>query len=372
LPAAPTPATAEVIGVGFPDPGQPRAFISYSHQDEAFVLALAQRLKEQGIGVWIDRVDLLIGDSLIRRIGDAIHEGDFVIAVISGHSVKSSWCEKELTLAVTQGIQSKQVKVLPVRLDGVALPNFLADTLWVDADRLDCTAAAAELASAVERHLERRRFGAGAIKTDSSAGEEPVGSQSDHSESGSAQEPDFPIEHDIPIDRFDVVQAPIPPIGWAENKVFRAGYPPDWYDTTPTEPTIEGKPALVVLRRDDHTGLPSDFESRGVIRCFSHGRGPSSEFFAAAPKLDQVRARALRARLIEPLQFVRAGGAPCYTFRVDTTIRLRAFQTRPSAITEVHLFHNGEWFLMQLESDPKFHADYQQALATVLGTLTWK
>ncbi|MFI5004827.1 MAG: toll/interleukin-1 receptor domain-containing protein [Solirubrobacterales bacterium] len=359
--------------MGFPDPGQSRAFISYSHQDEAFVLALVQRLEEHGIGVWIDQVDLLIGDSLIHRIGDAIHEGDFVIAVISQHSVNSSWCEKELTLAVTHGIQSKQVKVLPVRLDGVALPNFLADTLWVEADRSDCTAVAAELASAVERHLERRRHGAGAIKTDSSAaGEEPVDSQGDHSESGSAQETDFPIEHDIPIDRFDVVQAPIPPIGWAENNVFRVGYPPDWYDTTPTEPTIEGKPALVVLRRDDHTGLPSDFESRGVIRCFLHGRGTSGEFFAAAPKLDHLRARALRGRLIEPLQFVRAGGAPCYTFRVDGTIRIRAFQASPSAITEVHLFHNGEWFLMQLESDPKFHADYQQALATVLGTLTWK
>lgn len=363
------------------------------------MLALVQRLQEYGIGVWIDRVDLLIGDSLIRRIGDAIHEGDFVIAVISGHSVKSSWCEKELALAVTQGIQSKQVKVLPVRLDGVTPPSFMADTLWVEADRLDCAAVAAELVSAVERHLERRRLGAGAIKTDSSAaraaerqqpavehepiqpdqinegpraGEEPLDSQSDHGESDGAQETDFPIEHDIPIDRFDVVRAPIPPIGWAENKVFRVGYPPDWYDTTPTEPTIEGNPALVVLRRDDHTGLPSDFESRGVIRCFLHGRGTSGEFFAAAPKLDDLRARALRARLIEPLQFMRAGGAPCYTFRVDGTIRLRAFQASPSAITEVHLFHNGGWFLMQLESDPKFHADYQQALATVLGTLTWK
>jgi hypothetical protein len=169
LPAEPTPAAVEPIDEGSPNEGQPRAFISYSHQDEAFVLALVERLKEHGIGVWIDRVDLVIGDSLIRRIGDAIHDEDFVIAVISEHSVKSSWCEKELSLAVAHGIQSKQVKVLPVRLDEVTLPSFLVDTLWVEADRSDCTAVAAQLATAVERHLERRRFGVGAIEPDNSA-----------------------------------------------------------------------------------------------------------------------------------------------------------------------------------------------------------
>jgi TIR domain/Helicase associated domain len=149
-------------------PGEPRAFISYSHRDEVFVLALVQRLKEYGIGVWIDRVDLLVGDSLVRRIGDAIHDEDFVVAVISEHSVNSSWCEKELSLAVTHGIQSKQVKVLPVRLDGIALPNFLGDTLWVEADRSDCIAVAAELATAMERHLERQ-LGEPVVKTDSSS-----------------------------------------------------------------------------------------------------------------------------------------------------------------------------------------------------------
>jgi hypothetical protein len=183
---------------------------------------------------------------------------------------------------------------------------------------------------------------------------------------------DPPVETYIPIDRFDVVEAPIPPTGWAANEAFRVGFPPGWYDTTATEPTIEGKPALVVLRRDNRTGRPSDVGSRGVIRCFSHGRGPQAEFFSVAGKWDRVRALALGGRVVERLRFVRAGGAPCYTFRVDGTIQVKAFQTLPSAITEVHLFQIDEWFIMQLESDPSFHAEYQQDLATVLGTLTWK
>jgi hypothetical protein len=176
----------------------------------------------------------------------------------------------------------------------------------------------------------------------------------------------------IPIDRFEIVEPLEPAAAWAENALFKVGFPSGWHDTTPTEPTIEGKPALVVLRRTETTGKPDDVKSRGVIRCFSSDRTTQGEFFAVAEKLADLRARSLGARLVEPLRFVRAGGAPCYTFQVEGKIQIRAFQSVLSAITEVHMFHEGEWLMMQLESDPFFHEKYQKALTTVLGTLTWR
>jgi hypothetical protein len=210
LPAPEPRPQDDLIGAGSPGP-RPRAFISYSHQDEAFVISLVRALEERGIGVWSDGVDLQIGDSLIRRIGDGIHEHDFVIAVISKHSVTSSWCEKELSLAVTQGIQSKQVKVLPVRLDEVTLPSFLADTLWVDADRLDCAAVAAALARAVDRHLQRRRLGVAPVQT---GGSTP-----------SAVEPQRPVVAHDPI-RWDQIherpsagEEPVPLTPWLEDRI---------------------------------------------------------------------------------------------------------------------------------------------------------
>lgn len=145
--------------------GQPRAFISYSHLDKAFALALAKRLREHGVWVWIDIEGVLVGDLVIRRVGDAIHEEPFVIAVISEHSVNSPWCLKEWTLAVALGIQYEQVKVLPVRLDEAVVPSFLADTRWADAKRSDCRAVAAELATAINDHLGRRHGAAVAISS---------------------------------------------------------------------------------------------------------------------------------------------------------------------------------------------------------------
>ena len=40
----------------------------------------------------------------------------------------SSWCQRELALAATQGINENRVKVLPVRFRGAEMPPMLADT----------------------------------------------------------------------------------------------------------------------------------------------------------------------------------------------------------------------------------------------------
>ena len=70
------------------------AFISYAHTDQEFVLALIERLKDQGLDVRYDQVVLQVGDSLIRTLSREIAEGDFLIAVVSPDSVRSEWCDK--------------------------------------------------------------------------------------------------------------------------------------------------------------------------------------------------------------------------------------------------------------------------------------
>gem|GEM_PF-5601876 len=178
--------------------------------------------------------------------------------------------------------------------------------------------------------------------------------------------------NNLPNDRFEEIQSPISPTAWAENALFKVGYPDGWYDTTPTEKPIEGNPALIVLRRSQTSGLPIDDASRGTIRCFSSGGTTETEFFALGEHLPEVRARSLQGRFVPPLRLVRADGAPCYALTVECELQRRAFQSIASAITEVHIFHDGELLLMQLESDRKLHPGYQQVLATVLGTMTWK
>jgi hypothetical protein len=151
------------------------AFVSYAHEDQEFVLALVERLEAQGLDIRYDRVVLQIGDSLIQVISQEISEGDFLVAVVSPDSVDSGWCQKELAIAATQGIDQRRVKVLPVRFRGAAMPPSLQDTFYGDADQDDVETLSRRLSVAMRAHLEGRDADAARDAQEAeSAGGEPA------------------------------------------------------------------------------------------------------------------------------------------------------------------------------------------------------
>lgn len=152
----------------------PSAFISYAHEDQEFVLALAEHLRaHDDLEVRYDQVALHVGDSLIRAIAQEIAGGDFLVAVVSPDSVESEWCQKELSMAMTDGINNQQVKVLPVRYRSAEMPLMLRDTLWSDADVLSVEAVAERLAAAMQAHLEGREDDAAREAEAASRSDEP-------------------------------------------------------------------------------------------------------------------------------------------------------------------------------------------------------
>jgi hypothetical protein len=134
----------------------PSAFISYAHEDQEFVLALYEHLQSQGLDIRYDSVVLQIGDSLIETISREIVEGDFLIAIVSPDSVQSSWCQREVAIAATQGINEKQVKVLPVRFRGAEMPPMLTGIYWADADAQSVETIARRLAASMGAHIAGR------------------------------------------------------------------------------------------------------------------------------------------------------------------------------------------------------------------------
>ncbi len=136
------------------------AFISYAHEDQEFVLALADRLAAEELDVEFDQIALRVGDSLIARLADVIATDDFLIAVVSPDSVESDWCRKELALAMTQGIKESRVKVLPVRFREAEMPPALGDTFVADADKFEIESVGHALAAAIKSHRARADIGA--------------------------------------------------------------------------------------------------------------------------------------------------------------------------------------------------------------------
>jgi hypothetical protein len=78
-------------------------FISYSHEDKDFVDLLAAELVLERRHVWVDRWELKVGDSLIRRIESAVKDASGLIAILSKASVVSEWFRKELSAGCVRG-----------------------------------------------------------------------------------------------------------------------------------------------------------------------------------------------------------------------------------------------------------------------------
>lgn len=128
-------------------------FVSYQHADKPLARALAAGLDAEGFRVWIDEGEIKIGDSLFDSIADALDRVDFVLALMTPGSVRSDWCQKEISLAMTGEVSRKGVTVLPLRVGGVDVPATLKGKLYLDVDPGDVPAAAKKIVKDMRRYL---------------------------------------------------------------------------------------------------------------------------------------------------------------------------------------------------------------------------
>jgi TIR domain-containing protein len=118
--AAPRPAGAE------------RAlFLSYSRRDREFAERLAGDLQERGIAVWWDWWEMEVGDTLPRKIEEAISGSAWLAVVLSPDSVASPWVQTELDLARTLEIEGRLL-ILPVLYRSCGIPLSLRSRVWAD------------------------------------------------------------------------------------------------------------------------------------------------------------------------------------------------------------------------------------------------
>jgi len=92
-------------------------FISYSSKDKDFAERLYADLQVKGVRCWLDKEDLKIGEKFRPRIDEAIRRHDKLLLVLSEHSVKSVWVEKEVETAFEKERRYKKLVLFPIRLD---------------------------------------------------------------------------------------------------------------------------------------------------------------------------------------------------------------------------------------------------------------
>ena len=150
LPVKARPARSLLVD---PRERRPTAFVSYAHEDVAFVRELERELRRLDVDAWVDERELVIGDRLSRSIKEAIDGREFFLAIVSTAYVDSDWCMDELGYALGDGVNPGHARVLPLRLGDVAIPSSLKDLIRADDPGHTAADHAEQLARAMAAHL---------------------------------------------------------------------------------------------------------------------------------------------------------------------------------------------------------------------------
>ncbi len=114
-------------------------FVSYAHEDEAWVRVLAENLDRAGRVVFFDRWDVVGGSLLSQRLQQGLESAGAVVLVVSRAAVGKQWWQEEFAAAMARAVAGVQ-RLIPVLLDDVPLPPFVASRVWVDFRHLDAPA----------------------------------------------------------------------------------------------------------------------------------------------------------------------------------------------------------------------------------------
>lgn len=108
-------------------------FISYSHHDRDFVERLARDLRDAGLTVWWDEWEIKVGDSIIQKVSEGINQSAYLAVVLSPHSVKSNWVQRELGSALMKQLSAERdITVLPLLVADCEIPVLLRAIKWAD------------------------------------------------------------------------------------------------------------------------------------------------------------------------------------------------------------------------------------------------
>lgn len=127
-------------------------FISYAHDDEAFVKELAAELKSQGVRVWFDRFALDFGDSLVEKIDEGLARSQFGLIVVSKRFFEKKWPKKELNTLLSLHV-SQKTQLVPVLHELTFEELQERSPLLADLLALDTARGAAPIVGAITKKI---------------------------------------------------------------------------------------------------------------------------------------------------------------------------------------------------------------------------
>jgi hypothetical protein len=89
-------------------------FLSYARADEDFAKALSSQLTKRGLSVWSTDDEILPGDNVWLRIGEALRRSRAMVVLLSPDSMRSEYVRHEIEYAL--GDPNYEGRVFPVQV----------------------------------------------------------------------------------------------------------------------------------------------------------------------------------------------------------------------------------------------------------------
>jgi hypothetical protein len=128
----------------------PSVFISYTQHDKERARRIAHALAGHAISVWLDQDEILPGDALRPKIEEAIRSSEYFLVLLSRSSLNSKWVTRELEVALQHNADAARRRIIPVRVENVAIPPQLEEFRYVDLTG-DFEQGIAEIVRTIER-----------------------------------------------------------------------------------------------------------------------------------------------------------------------------------------------------------------------------
>jgi TIR domain len=77
-------------------------FLSHSSADKLFVRQLTAELESRDVKVWLDEIEMGIGDSSFEHVAKGIEKAEYFAIVLSNYSNESKWVRNELKAALNR------------------------------------------------------------------------------------------------------------------------------------------------------------------------------------------------------------------------------------------------------------------------------
>ena len=107
-----------------------QVFLAYADEDRATMEKIRRSLRRDSVTVWTNTTDIQTGEAFDEAINRGIEQADNLVYLLSPDSIRSTYCHRELDLAVS--LHKRIIPVLVRETSPEYVPSVLRDLQYID------------------------------------------------------------------------------------------------------------------------------------------------------------------------------------------------------------------------------------------------